>query len=116
MQTTIKFNYQDYLQLPEDKRYEIIDGELFMVPSLMKHISILLTLTTILFNYVKKISLVLFIARRLMYYFQKKILSSLTLSLYPTKTERLLLRIILKVHLIYLLRYCRRVRLKEIWD
>ena len=40
MQTTVKFNYQDYLQLPEDKRYEIIDGELFMVPSPMKHISI----------------------------------------------------------------------------
>ena len=39
MQTAIKFNYQDYLQLPEDKRYEIIDGELFMVPSLMKYIS-----------------------------------------------------------------------------
>ena len=33
MQTVIKFNYQDYLQLPEDKRYEIIDGDLFMVPS-----------------------------------------------------------------------------------
>ncbi len=33
METKIKYNYQDYLQLPEDKRYEIIDGDLFMVPS-----------------------------------------------------------------------------------
>src|SRR3989339_225359 len=55
MQTAIKFNYQDYLQLPEDKRYEIIDGELFMVPSPNEaHQRILLTLTTILLNYVKK--------------------------------------------------------------
>lgn len=29
----IKFTYEDYLQLPEDKRYEIIEGELYMVPS-----------------------------------------------------------------------------------
>lgn len=29
----IKFTYQDYLQLPEDKRYELIEGELYMVPS-----------------------------------------------------------------------------------
>ena len=58
----------------------------------------------------------MFIARRLMYCFQKKILSNLTLSLYPTKTERLLQRIILKVHLIYLLRYCRQVRVKGIWE
>lgn len=55
MQTTIKFNYQDYLQLPEDKRYEIIDGDLFMVPSPNEaHQRILLTLTTILLNYIKK--------------------------------------------------------------
>ncbi len=55
MQTAIKFNYQDYLQLPEDKRYEIIDGELFMVPSPNEaHQRILLTLTIILLNYVKK--------------------------------------------------------------
>jgi len=29
----IKFTYKDYLQLPEDKRYELIEGEFFMVPS-----------------------------------------------------------------------------------
>lgn len=32
--TNIKFTYQDYFLLPEDKRYEIIEGELFMVPAL----------------------------------------------------------------------------------
>ncbi|PIU56360.1 MAG: restriction endonuclease [Chloroflexi bacterium CG07_land_8_20_14_0_80_45_17] len=29
----IKFTYKDYLQLPEDKRYELVEGEFFMVPS-----------------------------------------------------------------------------------
>ena len=29
----IKFTYKDYLQLPEEKRYELIEGEFFMVPS-----------------------------------------------------------------------------------
>ena len=33
MSTSTKFTYKDYLQLPEDTRYEIIDGELFMVPA-----------------------------------------------------------------------------------
>src|SRR3989304_5917025 len=28
-----KFTYDDYLLLPEDKRYELIEGELIMVPS-----------------------------------------------------------------------------------
>ena len=32
-QSTVRFNYQDYLQLPEDKRYEILDGELYVVPA-----------------------------------------------------------------------------------
>ena len=55
MQTAIKFNYQDYLQLSDDKRYEIIDGELFMVPSPNEsHQRFLVTLTIILANYVKK--------------------------------------------------------------
>ncbi len=30
-QAKVRFNYSDYLLLPEDKRYEIIDGELFVV-------------------------------------------------------------------------------------
>ncbi len=28
-----KFTYQDYLKTPEDKRYELIEGELIMTPS-----------------------------------------------------------------------------------
>jgi Uma2 family endonuclease len=32
-QANIRFNYHDYLQLPEDKRYEILDGELYVVPA-----------------------------------------------------------------------------------
>src|SRR5262249_54186269 len=27
------FTYEDYLLLPEDRRYEIVDGELYMTPS-----------------------------------------------------------------------------------
>lgn len=54
MQTSIRYNYQDYLQLPEDKRYEIIDGDLFMVPSPNEsHQRILVTLTTIFLNHVR---------------------------------------------------------------
>jgi len=33
MSTAVRFTYQDYLQLPEDRRYEIIEGDLFMVPA-----------------------------------------------------------------------------------
>jgi Uma2 family endonuclease len=29
----VTFTYHDYLQLPEDKRYEILDGELYVAPS-----------------------------------------------------------------------------------
>ncbi len=29
----IKFTYHDYVQLPDDKRYELVEGELFLVPS-----------------------------------------------------------------------------------
>jgi len=29
----VRFTYSDYLQLPEDKRYEILDGELRVVPA-----------------------------------------------------------------------------------
>lgn len=30
---SLGFTYQDYLLLPEDKRYEIVDGHLFMTPA-----------------------------------------------------------------------------------
>lgn len=33
MATAIRFTYKDYLQLPEDRRYEIVDGDLYMVPA-----------------------------------------------------------------------------------
>ncbi len=29
----VKFTYQDYLNTPEDKRYELLDGELIMTPA-----------------------------------------------------------------------------------
>ena len=32
-QANIKFTYHDYLQLPDDKRYELVEGELYLVPS-----------------------------------------------------------------------------------
>lgn len=55
MKTNVKYNYQDYLQLPEDKRYEIIDGDLFMVPSPHEsHQRILVALTSVFLNHVKR--------------------------------------------------------------
>ncbi len=42
---TVKFTYQDYLNAPEDKRYELLDGELVMAPApgeLHQSVSILL--------------------------------------------------------------------------
>ena len=32
-QAEIKFTYRDYQQLPDDKRYELVEGELCLVPS-----------------------------------------------------------------------------------
>ena len=29
----LRFTYEDYLLLPEDRRYEILDGDLFMTPA-----------------------------------------------------------------------------------
>ena len=31
--TALRFTYQDYLLLPEDRRYEVIDGDLFITPA-----------------------------------------------------------------------------------
>ena len=36
-QANIKFTYHDYLQLPDDKRYELVEGELYLVPSPSVH-------------------------------------------------------------------------------
>jgi Uma2 family endonuclease len=50
----VRFNYNDYLLLPEDKRYEILDGDLFMVPAPgIKHQRLSITLSAIL---LKKLS------------------------------------------------------------
>ena len=51
----VKFNYQDYLHLPEDKRYELIEGDLYMVPSPnINHQSILRDLGTLLLDHVRR--------------------------------------------------------------
>ncbi|MBI1390859.1 MAG: hypothetical protein GC154_20710 [bacterium] len=33
LQRPLKYTYDDYLQLPEEKRFELIQGDLVMVPS-----------------------------------------------------------------------------------
>lgn len=33
LNTNLKFTYEDYIHMPEGKRYEIVEGELYMVPS-----------------------------------------------------------------------------------
>ena len=33
LRTKVKFTYEDYEQLPQDKRYELMEGEFYMVPS-----------------------------------------------------------------------------------
>lgn len=50
----LRFTYRDYLLLPEDRRYEIIGGELFVTPSPKRaHQKVSLNLVTILWSYVK---------------------------------------------------------------
>ncbi len=52
--TNIKFTYQDYLLLPGDKRYEIIEGELIMVPApIPYHQDVSKSLFLLLNNYVE---------------------------------------------------------------
>src|SRR5712692_1844860 len=31
--TSVRYTYDDYVLLPEDRRYEILDGDLFMTPA-----------------------------------------------------------------------------------
>jgi Uma2 family endonuclease len=53
-QANVRFNYQDYLQLPEDRRYEILDGELYLVPAPnIKHQRVAIRLQNALFMYVQ---------------------------------------------------------------
>ncbi|HHT9109608.1 MAG TPA: Uma2 family endonuclease [Candidatus Brocadiaceae bacterium] len=50
-----KYNYQDYLQLPKDKRYEIISGDLYIVPSPHEiHQRIISNILYYLLSFVKK--------------------------------------------------------------
>jgi Uma2 family endonuclease len=50
----VRFNYNDYLLLPEDKRYEILDGDLFVVAAPnTKHQRISLKLAAALLKYVE---------------------------------------------------------------
>jgi len=51
--TRVRFTYEDYLQLPEDKRYDLMEGEFYMVPSPnVYHQTILKKLFRILDDYV----------------------------------------------------------------
>jgi len=49
----LKFTYEDYALLPEDRRYEVIDGEPFLTPAPSpKHQDVVLELVTILREFV----------------------------------------------------------------
>jgi len=62
-QANVRFNYHDYLQLPEDKRYEILDGELLVVPAPnIRHQTIGLKLTVALYHYITQNRLGLLLA------------------------------------------------------
>lgn len=53
-----KFTYQDYLKTPEDKRYELIEGDMLMTPSpITEHQRISRKLTVQLSIYVEKYNL-----------------------------------------------------------
>lgn len=55
MKLKVKFTYQDYLHMSEDKRYELIEGDFFMVPSPNEyHQRISRELGYILLSFVKK--------------------------------------------------------------
>ena len=54
-QTASKLTYQDYLNTSDDERYELLDGELIMVPSPnMDHQDIVTNLGTVLSVFVKE--------------------------------------------------------------
>ncbi len=53
-QPVIKFTYEDYLTTPADTRYELLDGELLMVPAPnIKHQRVQLELATQLSQFIK---------------------------------------------------------------
>lgn len=53
-QAKVRYTYNDYLLLPEDKRYEILDGDLYVVPAPnIKHQRVSLNLTVALHQHVR---------------------------------------------------------------
>ena len=54
-QGAVRLTYTDYCATPDDERYELVDGNLMMVPAPnMKHQKVLLTLTLKLGNFTKE--------------------------------------------------------------
>jgi len=50
----LKFTYEDYCLLPEDRRYEVIDGDLFLTPSpALRHQDVVLRLARLLADFVE---------------------------------------------------------------
>jgi Uma2 family endonuclease len=55
LKAKIKYTYDDYAAMDDDKRYELIEGELYMVPALgFQHQTILRNLGLVLWEFVKK--------------------------------------------------------------
>ena len=53
-QPVVKFTYEDYLATPDDERYELLDGDLIMVPAPnLKHQRVLLELARRLAQFIK---------------------------------------------------------------
>lgn len=53
--TKVRFNYGDYCLLPEDKRYDLIDGELYMAPApSIRHQAVLRNLELLIWTFVKE--------------------------------------------------------------
>ena len=53
-QPVVKFTYEDYLTTPADERYELLDGDLIMVPAPnIKHQRVQLELATQLSHFIK---------------------------------------------------------------
>jgi hypothetical protein len=50
----VKFSYRDYLYLNTDKRYEIINGNLYMLHPFVAHQLVLLKLERIIYDWVNK--------------------------------------------------------------
>jgi len=51
----VRFNYHDYLLLPEDKRYEILDGEMYVVPAPnTRHQTLVFQIAYLLFQHMQE--------------------------------------------------------------